>query len=42
MIWGYHYVRCVLACTSPVAVRLQYMGGRQFVLGVRFAASVRG
>jgi hypothetical protein len=25
-------VRCVLACTGRVAVRLQYMRGRQFLL----------
>jgi len=34
-------VHCVLACTSPVAVRLQYIRGRQFFLRMRLRASVR-
>ena len=32
MIWRYHFVQRVPVCVSPVAVRLQYMHGRQFVL----------
>jgi hypothetical protein len=34
MIWRYRFVHCVPARISPVAVRLQYMGGRQLVLGM--------
>ena len=35
MIQGCRFVHCVLVRISPVAVRLQYMGGRQLVLWMR-------
>ena len=36
MIWRSDFVHCVPVRISPVAVRLQYIRGRQLVLGMRF------